>query len=93
MQDILEKVKDIKDSLQYDIRSQMSVETMHSNAHANQNMVKSSKQMFGVAPRGTTRQMITNRQVPKPIQKMRSDTCKILETTGKQTSKELKELK
>ena len=25
MQDILEKVKDIKDSLQYDIRSQMSI--------------------------------------------------------------------
>ena len=29
MQDMLEKVKDIEDSLQYDIRSQMSLEAMH----------------------------------------------------------------
>ena len=32
MQDILEKLKDIEDSSQYDIGSQISVETMHSNA-------------------------------------------------------------
>ena len=38
MQDILEKAKDIEDSLHYDIRSQMSVETAHSSAHANQSM-------------------------------------------------------
>ena len=31
MQDILEKAKDIEDSLQYDIGSQMSLEAMHSN--------------------------------------------------------------
>ena len=34
MQDILEKVKDIKDSLHYDIGSRMSVETAHGSAHA-----------------------------------------------------------
>ena len=33
MQDILEKVKDIKDSSHYDIGSQMSVETAHSSAY------------------------------------------------------------
>ena len=43
MQDILEKVKDIEDSLRYDIRSQMLVEVTHNNVYANQNMVKSSK--------------------------------------------------
>ena len=80
MQDILEKAKDIEDSLQYDIRSQMSVEAMHNNAYANQNIVKSSKQMIGVAPRGTIGQMTTNRQVPKPIQNMSSNTHKIPET-------------
>ena len=36
MQDILEKVKDIEDSLQYDIRCQMSIEAMHNNAYTNQ---------------------------------------------------------
>ena len=51
MQDILEKAKDIEDSLQYDIRSQMSVEAMHNNAYANQNMIKPSKWMIGVALR------------------------------------------
>ena len=61
MQDILEKVKDIKDSLQYDIRSQMSVDTIHSNAYTNQNMVKSSKWMIGAALRGTAGQIMTNR--------------------------------
>ena len=40
MQDILEKAKDIKDSLRYDIRSQMSVETAHGSAHANQSVAK-----------------------------------------------------
>ena len=87
MQDILEKAKDIKDSLWYDIGSQMSIEVMH-NAYTNQNVVKSSKQMIGVAPKGATGQTMTNRQVPKPIQKMSSNTCKIPETTGKQPSKE-----
>ena len=66
----------------------MSVEAMHNNAHANQDMVKSSKWMIGVIPRGTTGQMMTNRQVPKPIQNMSSNTCKISETTGKKPSKE-----
>ena len=40
MQDILEKAKDIKDSSRYDIRSRMSVETVHSSAYANQSMAK-----------------------------------------------------
>ena len=43
MQDILEKAKDIEDSLCYDIGSQMSVETVHGSMHANQSMAKSSK--------------------------------------------------
>ena len=43
MQDILEKAKDIEDSLHYDIRSRMPVETAHSSAYANQSMAKSSK--------------------------------------------------
>ena len=80
MQDILEKAKDIKDSLWYDIGSGMSIEAMHNNAYANQNMVKSSKWMIGVVPRGTTDQTTTNRQVPKPIQNMSSNTHKIPET-------------
>ena len=67
MQDILEKAKDIKDSSRYDIRSQMSVETAHRSAHTNQNMAKSSKQMVEVAPKGTTGQIRTNRQVTQPI--------------------------
>ena len=46
MQDILEKAKDIEDSLRYDIRSQMSVETAHSSVHANQSVARSSKQMI-----------------------------------------------
>ena len=81
-------MKDIENSSWYDIRSQMSVEAMHNNAYANQNMVKLSKWMIGVAPRGTTRQMMTNRQVPKPIQNTSSNTHKIPETTGKQPLKE-----
>ena len=44
--------------------------------------------MIGVAPRGTTRQMMTNRQVLKPIWNMSSNTHKIPETTGKQPLKE-----
>ena len=88
MQDVLEKAKDIEDSLHYDIRSRMSVETAHSSAHANQSMAKSSKQMIEVAPKGTTGQIRTNRQVAQPIRKMSSNTCKIPETTGKQPSKE-----
>ena len=88
MQDILEKAKDIEDSLCYDIRSQMSVETAHSSAHANQSMEKSSKQMIEIAPKGTTGQIRTNRQVAQPIRKTSSNTRKILETTGKQPSKE-----
>ena len=78
MQDILEKAKDIEDSSHYDIGSRMSVETAHSNAHANHSMAKSSKQMIEVAPKGTTGQIRTNRQVTQPIRK----------TTGKQPLKE-----
>ena len=88
MQDILEKAKDIEDSLQYDIGSQMSIETMHSSAYTNQSVAKSSKWMIGVAPRGTTGQTRTNRQVTQPIRKMSSNTRKIPETTGKQPLKE-----
>ena len=88
MQDILEKVKDIKDSLRYDIRSRMSVETVHGSMHANQSMARSSKWMIEVAPKGTTGQIRTNRQVTQPIRKMSSNTCKIPETTGNQPSKE-----
>ena len=69
MQDILEKVKGIKDSSHYDIRSRMSVETAHSSAHANQNMAKSSKRMIEVPPKGTIGQIRTNRQVAQPIWK------------------------
>ena len=53
MQDILEKVKDIEDSLQYDIRSRVSLEVTHSNAYVNHAMVKSSKQMIGAVSKGT----------------------------------------
>ena len=44
--------------------------------------------MIEVAPKGTTGQIRTNRQVTQPIWKMSSNTCKIPETTGKQPSKE-----
>ena len=88
MQDILEKAKDIEDSLRYDIGSQMPIETMHSSAYANQSMVKSPKQMIEVALRGTTGQIRTNRQVAQPIWKTSSNTRKIPETTGKQPLKE-----
>ena len=88
MQDILEKAKDIEDSSRYDIGSQMSVETAHESMHANQSMAKSYKQMIEVAPKGTTGQIRTNRQVTQPIWKTSSNTCKIPETTGKQPSKE-----
>ena len=66
----------------------MSVDATHNNAYTNQNMVKSSKQMIGAALRGTAGQMVANRQVPKPIQNMSSNTHKIPEATGKQPSKE-----
>ena len=88
MQDILEKAKDIEDSLQYDIGSQMSIEAMHNNAYANQSVVKSSKWMIGVALKGTTGQTMMNRQVTQPIWKTSSNTHKIPETTGKQPLKE-----
>ena len=88
MQDILEKAKDIEDSLHYDIRFQMPVETAHSSVHANQSMAKSFKWMMEVALKGTTGQIRTNRQVAQPIRKMSSNTHKIPETTGKQPSKE-----
>ena len=88
MQDILEKTKDIEDSSRYDIRSQMSIKAIHSSVYANQSVAKSSKQMIRVAPRGTTEQTMTNRQVTQPIQKMSSNTHKIPETTGKQPLKE-----
>ena len=63
MQDILEKAKDIEDSLCYDIRSKMPVETAHSSVYANPSMAKSSKWMIEVAPKGTTGQIRMNRQV------------------------------
>ena len=88
MQDILEKAKDIEDSLCYDIGSRMSVETAHVSAHANQSVAKSYKQMIEVAPKGTTGQIRMNRQVTQPIQRMSSNTRKIPETTGKQPLKE-----
>ena len=88
MQDILEKTKDIEDYSHYDIRSQMSVETAHGSAHANQSVERPSKQMIEVALKGTTGQIRTNRQVTQPIWKMSSYTRKIPETTGKQSSKE-----
>ena len=88
MQDILEKAKDIEDSLQYDIGSQMPIETMHSSAYANQSMAKSPKWMIEVAPRSTSGQTRMNRQVAQPIQKTSSNTHKIPETTGKQPLKE-----
>ena len=88
MQDILEKVKDIEDSLCYDIRSWMSSDATHSNAYVYQSMVKSSKQMIGAVPRGTVGQIMMNRQVPKPIWNTSSNTCKIPETSGKQLLKE-----
>ena len=66
----------------------MSVDVTHSNAYANQNIVKSSKWIIGAAPRGTAGQITMNRQVPKPIQNTSSNTCKIPEATGKQPSKE-----
>ena len=88
MQDILEKAKDIEDSSCYDIGSQMSIETAHSSAHANQSVARSSKWMIEVAPKGTTGQIRTNRQVTQPIWKTSSNTHKIPETTGKQPLKE-----
>ena len=68
--------------------SQMSVETAHGSTHANQSVAKSYKWMIEVAPKGTTGQIRTNRQVTQPIQKMGSNTRKIPETMGKQPSKE-----
>ena len=87
MQDILEKAKDIKDSLHYDIRSWMSLEVMHSNAYVDNAMAESSKQMIGAVPKGTAGQTIMNRQSSKPIWNTSSNTDKIPETSGKQPSK------
>ena len=67
----------------------MSIEAMHNNVYTNQSVAKSSKQMIGIAPRGTTGQTMMNRQVTQPIRKTSSNTCKIPETTGKQPSKEV----
>ena len=66
----------------------MSVETPHGSAHTNHSMAKSSKRMIEVAPKGTTGQIIMNRQVTQPIWKTSSNTRKIPGTTGKQPSKE-----
>ena len=66
----------------------MSVETAHGSMHANQSMTRSSKWIIEVAPKGTTGQIRTNRQVTQPIQKMSNNTRKIPETTGKQPLKE-----
>ena len=62
----------------------MSIKAMHNNEHTNQSVAKLSKWMIGVAPRGTTGQTITNRQVTQPIWKTSSNTHKIPETIGKQ---------
>ena len=56
MQDILEKAKDLEDSLQYDIGLWMSVETAHSNAYVNNAMIKLPKWMIGTGPKGTAGQ-------------------------------------
>ena len=74
MQDILEKAKDIEDFSHYDIGSQMSVEIVHGSMHANQSVAKSYKWMIDVAPKGTTGQIKTNRQMTQPIQKTSSNT-------------------
>ena len=66
----------------------MSVETVHSSAHANQSVAKSSKWMIEVAPKGTTGQIRMNRQVAQPIRKTSSNTCKIPETASKQPLKD-----
>ena len=65
----------------------MSIEATHNNVYANQSMAKSSKWMIGVAPKGTTGQTMTNRQVTQPIWKTSSNTQEIPETTGKQPLK------
>ena len=66
----------------------MSIEATHNNAYANQTVAKPSKQMIGVALRGTTGETTMNRQVTQPIQKTSSNTHKLPETTGKQPLKE-----
>ena len=66
----------------------MSSEATHNNAYVSHAMVKSSKRMIGAVPKGTVGQMIANRQVPKPIWNMSSNTCKIPEISGKQPLKE-----
>ena len=88
MQDILEKVKDIEDSLQYDIRSQISLEAVHTSTYMNNAMARSSKWMIGTVLKGTAGQTMMNRQSSKPIQNMSSNTRKIPETTSEQPSKE-----
>ena len=67
MQDVLEKVKDIEDSLCYDISSQVSLDLAHSNAYPNNAMARSSKQMIGTVLKGTARQTTMNKQPSKPI--------------------------
>ena len=66
----------------------MSTDVTHSDVYVNQNTVKSSKWMIEIAPKGTTGQVRTNRQVTQPIRKMSSNTHKIPETTDKLPSKE-----
>ena len=88
LQYILEKAKDMEDSLWYDIRSQMSVEMMGSNAYVNNAMAKSFKQMIGAVPKGTVGQTMMHRQSSKPIQNTSSNTCKIPDTSSKQPLKE-----
>ena len=66
----------------------MSVEAVHSSAHANQSMAKSSKWMIEVAPKVTPGQIRMNRPVAQPIWKTSSNTRKTPETAGKQPSKE-----
>ena len=58
------------------------------NVYANHSVVKSPKCMIGAGLRGTVGQMMANRQVPKPIWNMGSNTYKIAEISGKQPLKE-----
>ena len=88
MQDILEKVMDIEDSLWYDIGSQMSLEVMHSNAYMNHAMEKSSEWMIGAVPKGIVRQTMANMQSSKPIQTPSSNTCKTPAISSKQPLEE-----
>ena len=65
----------------------MSIKVTHNNVYTKQSVAKSFKRMIGVALRGTTGQIMMNRQVTQPIWKTSSNTHKIPEATGKQPLK------